>query len=150
MLLRCLLTVAVLIPATVLAEPPRAPEEARAPWTVTTIGTAVFLGSYGLSVGFGSQSLDRDNAGLYVPLLGPWIALGAHSGDCPLSDPDCDDDTRTKALLVIDGIAQATGALMVVSGLVEQQKAKKRDERFVKIRPVITRGNPGIAVIGRF
>ncbi|MDB4960306.1 MAG: hypothetical protein JWP01_305 [Myxococcales bacterium] len=138
---------AMLVSASSFAEPPRAPEEDRAPPTRTalTAGAIIFLTSYGLSIGIGSQSLDEDHRGLYVPVAGPWLVLADRS----------DDDKLTDALLAIDGIAQATGALIIVGALIARTEPRRPEsqaarKQLIRITPIMTRDRPGIAFSGTF
>lgn len=85
-----------------------------------TSGALVFLGSYGASVVVAATSeddeIDRGNDRLYVPVVGPWLALNDRP-DCPVENEDCDLETTKKVLLVADGVLQAGGVITMVAGL---------------------------------
>jgi hypothetical protein len=137
------------VPVTTYAEPPRGdPDRTDQTETKTRFddplfiaGAVTFAASYGVAVGVAAGSLDRDERGLYAPIVGPWIALAANN-PC---DGDCSNDTRDDTLLVLDGIAQAAGVGLAVTSLVMH-----RDDR-VQLRAVhvaITSRSVGVA--GRF
>lgn len=98
-------------------------------------GAVTLLTSYGLSFGFTASSLDSDNKGLYVPVVGPWIALAAN--DC---EGGCDDDTRDDVVLVVDGVAQAAGVALMVASLIRSDRARSRGAQLA-----ITARSVGIA-----
>lgn len=85
-----------------------------------TSGALVFLGSYGASVVVAATSeddtVDRGNDRLYVPVIGPWLALDERP-DCPVENEACDMETTKKVLLVADGVLQAGGVVTMIAGL---------------------------------
>ena len=83
---------------------------------VFATGALVFLGAYGASAIVAGTS---DHAGadrLYVPVVGPWLALNDW-GDCPIEQPRCDQNTTDKVLLVGDGVFQAAGVITMLTGV---------------------------------
>ena len=85
---------------------------------VFTTGAITFLGSYGASVIYAGSS---DHAGadrLYVPVVGPWLALNDW-GNCPIENSNCDNTTTAKVLLVADGVFQAAGVITMIDGILE-------------------------------
>jgi hypothetical protein len=70
-------------------------------------GMAVFGISYGTSVIVGLMSGRGSDDNLYIPVVGPWIALGAR--DCD-RDP-CEAKGLSGVLLVADGLVQAAGVI---------------------------------------
>jgi hypothetical protein len=132
------LVVMLAVPAVTYAQPSQAPrlapeqltprdEESRSPYEqpLFIAGAFTLLTSYGLSFGVAAQSLDTDNRALYMPIVGPWLALSP-SEPC---DGECSDNTRD-VLLVLDGITQATGvALMAASLLGHGKRASLRGAR---------------------
>ena len=70
-----------------------------------TTGSVVLVGSYLPSVVVAAvRNSDNDND-LYLPLAGPWMMFA--------NGPD--ESKGYKTLLVVDGIAQSLGALMILS-----------------------------------
>jgi hypothetical protein len=122
-----------------------------------TTGALVFLGSYGASVIVAASTeddeVDRGNDRLYVPVVGPWLALNDRP-DCPIEQESCDMETTKKVLLVLDGVLQAGGVVTMVAGLLSPT-----EYRVVK-RPAVVSGkvhvsptagaNPGISLFGHF
>ncbi len=81
-------------------------------------GALVFAGTYGASAIVAGTD---DHAGanrLYVPIVGPWLALDQW-GNCPLQNPSCDTSTTDKVLLIADGVFQAAGLIAMVDALLE-------------------------------
>jgi hypothetical protein len=125
---------------------------------VFTSGALVFLGSYGASVVVAASSeddtFDRGNDRLYVPVVGPWLALNERP-DCPILNESCDMETTKKVLLVADGILQAGGVITMIAGLLSPTEhtvvrrpglAKKK----VHVVPTAAYGGAGVNVFGRF
>jgi hypothetical protein len=84
---------------------------------VFTTGALVFAATYGTSVIAAASSNHPGAERLYVPVLGPWLALGDW-GSCPVSQPSCDSNTTDKVLLVADGVFQAAALIAMVDGLI--------------------------------
>jgi hypothetical protein len=84
---------------------------------VFSSGAVMFGGSYVASIIAGASTDHPGADRLYVPVLGPWLALGDW-GNCPVGNPSCDSNTTDKVLLVADGIVQAAGVLTMIDGLV--------------------------------
>ena len=67
-----------------------------------------------------------------VPVLGPWITLASrHKSTIDCSTyPYCstnNDDNATRTFLVLDGLTQATGAILLIYGLSSTRKVLARD-----------------------
>jgi hypothetical protein len=104
------------------------------------ISGAVVLGvPWVLSLTFASGSNFPNQSGwLVVPGLGPWITLAArhNRGDCDYttsnssydtySCPDVSDDAM-RTILILDGLTQGAGAIMLVVGLASPKKVIARD-----------------------
>src|SRR5215831_10755865 len=58
---------------------------------VFTTGALVFLGTYGASAIVAGSSNHPGADRLYVPVVGPWLALNDW-GNCPISSPSCDQN----------------------------------------------------------
>ena len=120
-----------------------------------TTGALVFAASYGASVIVAASSDDeRGNRRLYVPVVGPWLALNDR-GSCDITKSSCDHETTAKVLLVADGIFQAAGLIAMVDGILQPTtrrvvtRSAKRDTK-IHMTPTATNGNPGLAVLGKF
>ncbi len=117
---------------------------------VFATGALVFAGSYGASAIVAATSDHPGADRLYVPVAGPWLALNDW-GDCPIENPNCDENTTEKVLLVADGVFQAAGVITMVTGLLSPtthtvyQRTAKNEKSF-KIRPT----SNGFAVLGRW
>lgn len=122
-----------------------------------TSGALIFLGSYGASVVVAATSeddtIDRGNDRLYVPVLGPWLALNDRP-DCAVEQEACDMETTKKVLLVADGVLQAGGVITMIAGLLSPT-----EHRVINRKQMVTRkiqvspsagGNPGVTLFGRW
>ncbi len=114
---------------------------------VFATGALIFAGSYGASAYVAATSEHVGAQRLYVPVAGPWLALNEW-GDCPISEPRCDQNTTEKVLLVTDGVFQAAGVITMLTGLMSPstRTVVARQRTTVKVRP--TRN--GVAVFGNF
>lgn len=84
--------------------------------SVITTGVVTFGIAYGVAA-IAASSSDRDSdKRMYVPLLGPWLAMADRS-DCNVADSNCDNETTDKVLMAIDGVFQAAGVLTAVYGV---------------------------------
>jgi hypothetical protein len=116
---------------------------------VFATGALVFAGTYGASAIVAATSDHPGADRLYVPVVGPWLALNDW-GDCPISEPRCDSNTTDKVLLVGSGIFQAAGVITMVTGLLSPTShtvtTRTADAKKLKVTPT----GRGIAVLGRF
>jgi hypothetical protein len=97
-------------------------------------GSIIFGISYGFALAIAAAANEEDQSSyssgvpynpgmLYIPIIGPWVALGTmHDAKCSssyyssyCSSQDTIDAWRT--LLIIDGVAEVWGAAFVVLGL---------------------------------
>jgi len=135
---------------TVIAPQPEGTEvsdEWNAP--VFATGALVFAGSYGASAVVAGSSDHVGADRLYVPVVGPWLALNDW-GNCPIEEPRCDKNTTDKVLLVADGVFQAAGVITMVSGLLSPSHHTVYTTRTAAMKPKITPTHNGFAVVGRF
>src|SRR5688572_8069361 len=117
---------------------------------VFATGALVFAGSYGASVVVAGSSDHPGADRLYVPVVGPWLALNDW-GDCPIEEPRCDENTTHKVLLVADGVFQAAGVITMLTGLLspsEHTVVRTRTADTTKTRLTPTKN--GFAVVGKF
>ena len=133
-------------PVVIVNPPPPAPVYSEEPqyetytdtWNAPlfTSGALVFLGSYGASVVVAATSeddtVDRGNDRLYVPVVGPWLALNDRP-DCPVEQESCDMETTKKVLLVADGVLQAGGVVTMIAGLLSPT-----EHRVIRRTPIVT------------
>jgi hypothetical protein len=118
---------------------------------VFATGALVFAGSYGAGVIVAGSSDHPGADRLYVPVVGPWLALNDW-GDCPIEQPRCDKNTTDKVLLVADGVFQAAGVITMVSGVLSPSHHTVYATKTAKLdtKPKITPTHNGFAVVGRF
>ena len=116
---------------------------------VFATGALVFAGSYGASVIVAGSSDHPGADRLYVPVVGPWLALNDW-GDCPIEEPRCDENTTHKVLLVADGVFQAAGIVTMVSGLLSPSHRTVYTKTAQNTKTRVTPTSNGFAVIGRF
>jgi len=126
----------------------------QAPITVGLIigGAAYAIGLFAAS----SDGFANGKGWLVVPVLGPWLAMGARKNRCaPLSSStsvsyvsDCLDDDSARALLILDGIHQAAGALLVVMGLTIKRSWAVRDGVQVQVLPQFQADRVGLSLVG--
>ena len=115
---------------------------------VFTTGALVFAGSYGASAIVAASSDHPGADRLYVPVVGPWLALNDW-GNCPVEQPRCDSNTTDKVLLVADGVFQAAGLVTMVSGLLSPSHHTVHTTRMAE-KTKVTPTHNGFAVVGRF
>jgi hypothetical protein len=118
-------------------------------------GALVFGASFGASVITAASTDDaRGNHRLYVPLVGPWLAL-SDRGSCDISRASCDNETTAKVLLIADGVFQAAGVLGMLDGIFQPSTHRVSTRRAkldtkVRVVPSTVQGSPGATVGGRF
>lgn len=115
---------------------------------VFATGALVFAGSYGASAIVAGSSDHPGADRLYVPIVGPWLALNDW-GDCPITQPRCDNNTTDKVLLVADGVFQAAGVVTMLSGLLSPTHHTVYRGRMAE-KTRVTPTHNGFAVVGRF
>lgn len=84
--------------------------------TLLMTGLVLFGAPYVASVGVAATSSHNGDGNLAVPVLGPWLDMGARGG-CPAGS-DCGPETGNMVLLAADGILQTVGALEIVGAFV--------------------------------
>jgi hypothetical protein len=108
---------------------------------------------YAASVLVGVTSDHEGDKNLYLPVAGPWLDLG-HRGGCGegYATP-CDRETAYKALLVVDGVVQAIGALEIVGAFVypETHTSTASVGPTWSVRPAqLAAGGYGLSAFGSF
>jgi len=122
---------------------------------VFTTGALVFAATYGASVITAASSDDsRGNNRLYVPLVGPWLALNDR-GSCDVTNSKCDHETTAKVLLVADGVFQAAGVIAMLDGVFQPSshrvaaRTAKIDTK-IHVRPAVAQSTTGLVVSGHW
>jgi hypothetical protein len=98
-------------------------------------GTILLAVPYGLGLAVaGGQNFPNSSGWLIVPGIGPWLTLASRhkSGECTNSSDfnDCADtslDDTTRTFLIIDGLMQTGGAVMLIAGIAAPKKVIARD-----------------------
>jgi hypothetical protein len=123
------------------------------PRTGMVIGGGIVLGigHFGAIMGAAESGFDESYWGLALPVLGPWIFMATHEDGCGgRLWGQCMIDSY--ALLVLDGVIQATGATLLVVGLSARTAHLVPDKTApVTISPIrLGRSAYGLAVAGAF
>lgn len=133
-------------------------QPATADETYTTMNTEMFVtGAVLLGAGYGagaiaaSQSEREGMDRLYVPVVGPWLALNDR-GSCPVERESCDNETTAKVLIIGDGIIQAAGAfLMLDAALFPKTVHRTIPAAAFNLKPIrVGQDGRGLAYTGRF
>ncbi len=145
-------------PTTVVATPPAEPQyevvedSYNAP--IFLSGALVFGAAYGASVITAASDDSTGNDRLYIPVVGPWLAL-SDRGSCDISDSRCNHETTAKVLLIADGVFQAAGIIGMLDGIFQPSshrvitRTAKADTK-IRVTPSVVHGEPGVAMFGRF
>lgn len=121
------------------------PEEAPSSGT-RTVGALFFAIPYAAGLGIAaSEGFANSSGWLAAPLLGPWLALSGRHDPCDRLDARrdgvdqdigrCVAEPMVRGLLVLDGVLQATGAVLLVIGGPRERRLVRR-EVTVGARPV--------------
>lgn len=108
-------------PAATTVSPEAAPHRSWRPnRTLLMTGLVLFGAPYVASVGVAATSGHTGDGNLAVPVLGPWLDMGARPGcsDSGNGAPDCGTETGNDVLLAADGILQTVGALEIIGAFV--------------------------------
>lgn len=116
---------------------------------VFATGALVFAGTYGASAIVAASSDHPGADRLYVPVVGPWLALNDW-GDCPIDEPRCDTNTTNKVLLVADGVFQAGGVITMITGLLSPTTHTVYQRTADATKAKLTPTHNGFAVVGRW
>lgn len=118
-------------------------------------GLVLFGAPYVASIGVAAGSPHVGDSNLYIPVLGPWLDLGARGG-CP-ANGDCGTETGNKVLLVGDGILQTVGALEILGAFIFPETvgvttvATNKSGGFVSVTPAkVGYDGYGMAALGQF
>lgn len=115
---------------------------------VFATGALVFGGSYAAAAIASSESNHPGADRLWVPVVGPWLALNDW-GNCPIANPSCDTNTTDKVLLIADGVFQAAGLITMVDGVL-MPSHHRVIQRTADTKVHVTPTGNGFAVFGHF
>lgn len=93
---------------------------------------------------------------LVVPVLGPWLMLatGGAKDDCysySATSSYCDNNAGLRSVLVLDGLLQTAGAIMIVAGAAIPKVRLVREDITVGFVPTtFGAGSAGIGAVGSF
>lgn len=122
---------------------------------VAVVGAAYFTG---LIIAGVAQDFPNHSGYLAIPVFGPWITLAARNND-NCGDSSCASDDVTKRALTVDGLFQAIGTGLIVTGLVWTRPVWLREDlaKHLDVVPGLNvaalPGMPqpqGLSVVGRF
>ncbi len=127
--------------------------EVQRAWSALIFGGSLFALGYIPSVAVAAGSPHDYDRMLYLPLFGPWVDL-VQRDNCtpdPIDPTKCFADGTARIGLIVDGIVQDTGLLLMLVGLPSYavvEWGKKKQAR-VRVGPTFGRVN-GVGVQGSF
>jgi hypothetical protein len=104
----------------------------------TSYVTSILVGVVATQVEEVTPGTESDWSPLYVPVAGPFVALGT-----------LDPSAAGVGLLLADGIFQAAGVLGIVAGILDQEYKLIRTGG-LEISPVVSPGQQGLRLRGAF
>ena len=115
------------------------------------LGFATFAVPYAISVGVAATSARGEDHALFAPLVGPWIDL-ATRGNCQVLAHFCNSETAARAALVVDGVFQGIGVILVASGIFwrESRAAGARQAGLDWVAPWASSSGGGLGAVGHF
>lgn len=113
----------------------------------------------GLGIG-ASQGFVNGSGWLGAPVVGPWLALTNRGNACKEVDEDDTDELNSdvqkcvaeplaQGMLVVSGVLQATGAILLFSGLPKEKRLVRKDFA-VGAAPRIGTNQAGVDLFGFF
>lgn len=135
---------------------------ARPSSTLLVVGGLVLGLPYATGVGIGaSEGFENGSGWLVAPVAGPWLSLSARRDPCAQSqqkqefDSDvgkCVAEPLVRGMLVLDGVLQATGAVLMLIGATSGGPDRPRREPppLVAAPAPMGRSGYGLAVAGGF
>lgn len=142
--------------------PPGYQVEEHTPATPIVVGSLLVGVPYATGLGIAAAEGFANSSGwLAVPVLGPWLALGARDNPCDgardaqefNSDVGhCVAEPFVRGMLVLDGVLQATGSVVLIAGASASEKrvVPKRSARVVAMPQPVGRSGYGVGVVGSF
>jgi hypothetical protein len=130
-------------------------------WKIIVAGIATFAVGYGGSAAMGGAFSDVPGRDwLFVPVIGPWAALG--TGGCAADEEtrpgegDCEGWLALRGILyVVDGLVQLGGLGITAEGIfmtteADAPAAKAPAKATVMPAPIVTDNALGLGVVGTF
>jgi hypothetical protein len=120
---------------------------------------AVTLGlTYGAGVAVAATSSLPADHKMFVPIVGPWMALPNRGGCGGPTGPSCETTTTNVVLIVADGIGQALGSFFIVDAFlnpetrtVYRSTTAAADRPTVRLTPTsMGSGGYGMLAVGTF
>jgi hypothetical protein len=126
-------------------------------WGLVTGGWILTGVTWGLSAMVALSADFKNSSGyLLAPFVGPWLLMGRRDyGHCSRSstareDLRCTADVFVVMGLITDGILQAGGGALLLSGYFAQRKILVRSDVALTIRPRVTNTGYELTAIGTF
>ncbi len=154
-------------PAT--AEPPyrdQAPAgyeyEEHTPAAPIVVGGLMLAIPYATGLGIaGAEDFANGSGWLAVPAVGPWLALLSRENPCDTAKDaqefnsdvgHCVAEPFVRGMLVLDGVLQATGTVVMIVGASSSEKrlVPNRSPRVVAMPQPVGRSGYGVGVVGSF
>jgi hypothetical protein len=121
---------------------------------VITLGVPYFFSA----VAALSANSQNESGWLYAPVAGPWLTLGRRAYSC---NADATNQTTSQSLgcvadvfvvmgLIFDGIVQATGATLLLVGVLDTKPGLARDESAIRVVPMRLGSGAGAGIVGGF
>lgn len=138
--------------------------EEHTPATPIVVGSLLLAVPYATGLGIAAAEGFANGSGwLAVPALGPWLALAGRENPCDSAKDaqefnsdvgNCVAEPFVRGMLVLDGVLQATGAVVLIVGASSSEKrVVPRDSgapRVVAMPSPIGRNGYGLGVLGSF
>jgi len=120
-------------------------------WSAIGFGGALLGGAWLPSVIVAATSGIDANHWLYVPVVGPWAAYATRDACTPAVDPrPCLNDAGERVAIIIDGILQTTGAVLLIVGLPTSAEVRWGKQAWLRLGPGVVGSAPAISVHGVF
>jgi hypothetical protein len=138
--------------------------EEHTPATPIVVGSLLLAVPYATGLGIAAAEGFANGSGwLAVPALGPWLALAGRDNPCDSAKDaqefnsdvgNCVAEPFVRGMLVLDGVLQATGAVVLIVGASSsERRAVPRQggaARVVAMPRPIGRDGYGLGVLGSF
>jgi len=107
-----------------------------------------------------SESFDNGSGWLAAPVAGPWLALSGRRDPCENAGAErkldsevgkCVAEPMVRGMLVLDGVLQAAGAVLLIVGAGSSEtRIVRRQPQFVATPAPVGRSGYGMAMAGQF
>ena len=142
--------------------PPGYELEEHTPSTPIVVGSVMMGVPYATGLGIAAAEDFANSSGwLAVPVLGPWLTLASRDNPCETAKDaqefnsdvgHCVAEPFVRGMLVLDGVLQATGAVVLIVGASSSEKriVKKQEPRVVAMPAPVGRTGYGVGLLGSF